>query len=163
MTRHGVTLIEVLITLVIGSIAMFALAAPFVAERSFWGTGQRQTEAQRDAQLALRAIARAIREGSTPSLAPGNPPDATLTFNVPCGAGVANVTFSGGPSFGGQLQMIDSCSGVTSTLIDGVRSRVTDLLFTGVSTKLVRVQIDVTHQNQEHEFLVTELFLRNAP
>ena len=72
--HRGVTLVEVLITVVIASIAMMALAVPFVAERSFWGVGKRQTEAQRDAQLAMRTIARMGREGATYYLdSPENP------------------------------------------------------------------------------------------
>ena len=63
MNRRGVTLIELLITVMIGAIAMFALVPPFIAEGNFFRKGKRQTEAQRDAQMVLRAMARAVREG----------------------------------------------------------------------------------------------------
>ena len=39
MNRCGVTLIELLITTIIGSIAMLALAVPFSSERIFWLSG----------------------------------------------------------------------------------------------------------------------------
>ena len=64
MNRRGVTLIELLITIIIGAIAMLALAVPFSAERIFWLRGDTQAEAQRDAQLALRAMARVGRQSS---------------------------------------------------------------------------------------------------
>ena len=59
MNRRGVTLIEMLIALVISAIAMMALAVPLIAERAMVGSGKAQTEAQRDAEMVLRAIARA--------------------------------------------------------------------------------------------------------
>lgn len=160
--RNGVTLIELLLAVVIGAIAFFPLTVPFVSERSFTGAGRRQAEAQRDAQMALRAIARAARQGTNPSPAPGNTSD-TFTFQLPLpSCPGAEVRFDGGPSLNGTLQMTDGCSNRTALLIDGVRSRVTNLVFTGVTNRLVRVGIDVTYEGQQTERLETELFLRNA-
>ena len=168
MNRRAFTLIELLVTMVIGVIAMFGLAAPLVAERNFWNTGKRQTEAQRDAQTAMRAIERVAREGiACPVSGSGS-----VAFQVPCDRfGVinppsANVLFS---SQNGQLQMTNAClGGVTSILIDGVRSRVASFISTPIITnRLVRIQLQVAHRlhqnnpREEDELLVTELFLRN--
>ncbi len=66
--QKGVTLIEILIVAIIGAIALIALAVPFMAERRFSGLGKSQIEAQRDAQLVTRAIARIARESSASSI-----------------------------------------------------------------------------------------------
>ena len=66
-SRKGVTLIELLVTIVIGSIAMMALSVPFMSERIFWLSGDAQAESQRDAQMALRAMARVARAGDRKS------------------------------------------------------------------------------------------------
>jgi type II secretory pathway pseudopilin PulG len=163
----GVTLIELLITIVISTIALLALTAPFVAERSFWGIGKRQTEAQRDAQVALRAIARAAREGNAITTPLAGFSGNTFTFTTPS-CPVFGITFSGDP-LSGQLLMTDGCAGgLPIPLIDGVRSRVNNLVFTGITNKLVHIQLDVTHRlrttdpNVQNELLQTEIFLRNA-
>ena len=166
MSRRGVTLIELLMALVIGAIAFFALTMPFIAERSFWGSGNRQTEAQRDAQMAVRALARVARQSISYAVAGGG---TQVTFAAPGGG--APSCFRGGPAFGRQLQLYASgvCgSGPATLLIDGNRSRVTSLVLTSVTGRLVRAQIQVTYQNQQGQnqqpaLLVTNLFLRNAP
>lgn len=168
--RHqkGFTLVELLITMVISVIAMFALAVPFVAERNFWNVGKRQAGAQRDAQMAMHAIARNAREGSASALG-GSNGDAVLTITVPCPGGTtAERIIEGGPAFGsapykGQLEMRGGCAAAgATTLIDGVRSKVTNMQVTEVvPDKLVRIRLEVTHQGQQNELLETELFLRN--
>ena len=156
---QGFTLIELLITMVIGTIAMFALAPPFIAERRFLAIGRRQTEAQRDAQVALRAIARAARGSNTYAIAAGG---AKITF-TPFGGG-ASPCFQGGPSFSSQLQWFSNCgSGSPTLLIDGNRSKVSSLVMTPITVnKVVRVLLLVTYENQRTELLETDLFLRNA-
>jgi len=155
--RRGVTLIEVLITIVISAIALFALVPPFLAEGSFFRKGKRQTEAQRDAQMVLRAMARATREGS------GYDP-ATNKFTVPCGL----VWFERHAADGTLHQ--HGCLGDVP-LIDGAigRSKATSFTVTPIiANRLVQIGLTVTHQlrptdpNTESENLVTELFLRNG-
>src|SRR3989338_6543618 len=70
-SRRGVTLIEVLMVVVISAIAMFALVPPFLAEGSLFRKGKRQTEAQRDAQMALRAMGFAARESNSAEVTSG--------------------------------------------------------------------------------------------
>ena len=158
MSRRGVTFIELLITVIIGSIAMLALVVPFSAERKFWNQGKRQTEAQRDAQLVLRAMAHAIREGSTYD---------GVNFTVPCppSGTPGTVTFALHP--GGVLHQ-HGCKGEL-ILIDGIRSKAASFTIAPVvPNRLVRVQLDVTHQLRatdpftENEVLQTEIFLRNG-
>ncbi len=161
---RGVTLIELMITTVIGSIAFMALAVPFVAERRFWVTGNAQVEAQRDAQMAMRAIGVVAREsGDYRILDSGG--NVRLRFELPCG----NKEFRRGPAFnGGQLEFRNiSCppseGPPSSILIDGVRSRVTELTFTPViDDKLVHVRLVVAHQNLADEVLETDFYLRNS-
>ena len=158
MNRRGFTIIELLMAVVIGAIAMMALAIPFIAERSFFGTGKRQTEAQRDAQMALRALARTARMSTTyDASVPGQ-----LSFTVPsCGTSIFE------RHAGGEFHL-HGCSG-DLVLIDGVRSRVASFTVTPIiANKLVRVQLQMTNRlsatdpRQRSELLVTELFLRNA-
>ena len=163
MNRRGVTLIEVLITIVIGAIAFFAAAMPFIAERSFWGSGNRQTEAQRDAQMAVRAMARVARQSTSYAVAGGG---NQIAFTAPGGG--APSCFRGGPAFGNQLQRYatQTCTGTATVLIDGNQSRVTSLVVTAVASNLVRVEVQVTRQLAGHipqdAVLATNLFLRNA-
>ena len=153
--RRGFTLIELLIAMLISGIAFFGLVVPFVGERSFWMSGSRQTEAQRDAQIGLRAMARVARESSLYTVNGAG----DITFTTGCGTH----RFQGGPTFGSQLRLIDGCAGgATRVLIDGGRSQVTTFTVTAVNSRLVRIQLVVTHQNQGVEQMETELFLRNA-
>ena len=161
MTRRGVTLIEVLITIVIGAIAFFAAAMPFIAERSFWGSGNRQAEAQRDAQMAVRAMARVARESNGYTLIPGG-----VTFHGAPTCGGGDVTFE--VHAGGVFHQ--HCGGTTSILIDGVRSKMSSFTPTQITANtLVQIALVVTHQLQatnpttRSETLVTNLYLRNAP
>ena len=155
----GVTLIELLVTVIIGSIAFFALAIPFVAERSFSSAGRRQVEAQRDAQLAMRLIARRGRESGGYTVDFGG---SGVTFLEPEG-GTCDSHIQGGPAIGGRLELDDGCTGgPTAILIDGIRSQVTDFLVEGLSFNLIRVRITVTHENQRDELVETEILLRNA-
>lgn len=171
--RRGVTLIELLMTIVIGSIAMLGMWPPFVAERVFWNKGKRQTEAQRDAQMGLRAIARVAREGNGwDSLTLVNTPSFSridITTGTSCGIW----RIEGGPALPGgpgQLQMLnEACPPNPRTLIDGVRSRVTNFRITTiVPNRLMRVHLEVSHRlrtsdpRTEQEILETEIYLRNG-
>ena len=148
MNRRGVTLVELIMTVVIGAIAFFALSVPFVAERTFWSSGTRQTEAQRDAQLVLRAIARTARQSSGYNAALGQ-------FTTVCGT----ESFT---AASGQLTLTD-CAGNTLTLIDGFRSQVAAFSITAVGTKLVDVHVQIIRQGGvENEDLRTRIFMRNA-
>ncbi len=167
MNRRGVTIIELLMALVVGAIAFFALAVPLVAERSFWGSGKRQAEAQRDAQIALRALARVARQSLSYAVTGGG---NQITFTFKNSSGVTTTScFQGGQAFGNQLQRYTTACGAGSAtvLIDGAKSRVTSLVITPIAPNLVRVQLQVTQQlsaqNQRNALMVTDLFLRNAP
>ena len=162
MDRRGVTLIELLITVLIGAIAMFALAPPFIAEGNFFRKGKRQTEAQRDAQMALRAIAFVAHESTGYSIPTGD----TINFLNTSVCGTNPVTFHA-DAVSRDLHM--HCGGNTTILIDGIRSRVTTFTPTTVlANKLVRIHLDVSNQLRasdplsENEVLDTELFLRNG-
>lgn len=165
--EQGFSLIELLVAVIITSIAFFGLAMPFIAERSLWGSGKRQSEAQRDAQMITRAIARVARESQSYTLG-GSAGDRTLLFTRPDGT---TICFRGGSTFNnGQLQRLEPlCTSSGSSLIDGVRSRVMDFTPTSINGKLARVQLQVAHQNlpsyanepEKNEILKTDIFLRN--
>ena len=155
----GVTLVEMLITVVIGAIALFALAVPLVARSSFEISGNAQAEAQRDAQLGLEAMERVARASNRYTVGGGG---NSITFTDPAGC---VLSFQGGPAFGSQLLMSPGCgAAATVPLIDGNRSQVTAFAVTTVrANRLVRVNLTVLHRGRETESLQTELFLRNAP
>lgn len=163
----GVTLVELLIALVITGIAFFGLAVPFFSERLFWRWGEDQAEAQRDAQLALRAVAWQGRGSSGYTVSAGG---QQISFDVVCpGADAVPGTeddFPGSRQFslaGSAFQMLDGCSGSTVVLIDGVRSQVAQLVFAPViANRLVSVRMEVVHEGLRNELLETEIFLRNG-
>ena len=166
MNRHGVTLIELLITVVIGSIAMLAMVVPFSSERIFWLRGETQAEAQRDSQLVLRAMARVARQSSCYDLVGAN--QVTLYSGPRAGTctGAVNGCFqSVGSQFVGYP---GACGASPLTLVDGTRSQVTSLSITrpiAGSDRIIQVQIGVTHfkgTRQNSEQLATRIFLRNA-
>ena len=155
-------------TVIIGSIAMLALWPPFVAERVFWNRGKRQTEAQRDAQMAMRAMARVARQSSTCDVYTSSN-ETDIAFTSPSSGGGCFIGFVGGAN-AGQLWLRATCdSANTTVLIDGVRSRITNIAAEEVvNDRLVRVRVVVSHRlrttdpRQEDEILETKLFLRNG-
>ena len=155
MNKRGVSLIELLITMVISAIAILALAAPFMAERSFWARGKRRVEAQRDAQMVLRAIAHVARPST--GCDASNPAELLCTSVLHC-----DTEFQ---TSGPQFQMIDDCQAPakTITLIDGTKSAVTQFRTTPVvGTKVVKIELEVTREGKEKALLVTQIFARNA-
>ena len=168
MNRSAVTLIELLITIVIGSIAMLALAVPFSAERIFWLSGRARTEAQRDAQLALRAMARVARQSACYEIVGDQ---VTFYAGARTGGNCPAATVSGCfRRSGNQFESYSGtlCTGVSPTLlIDGGRSQVTALsiIRPAAGDRLVQAQLTVRHtagSQQQTEQLLTELYLRNA-
>ena len=166
--KRGVTLIELLMVIIIGAIAFMALAVPFIAERAMNLSGQAQAEAQRDGQMVMRAIARAAREGT--QFAGGS---FTVTCPGPDNEFGTPDDFTGTRQFiriGAQLSLQDTCTGQTTMLIDGVRSRVATFTMTEpIDDRLVRVQLVIQHEPRvgggriRVETMETEVHLRNGP
>lgn len=174
LTRRGVTLIELLMTIVIGSIAMFSLAPVLIAEGQLFRKGKRQTEAQRDAQMALRAMAWSGREsnGCNITIAPNS---IRVEFTKTDESGIpVRECFDGRPTSqtgNGQLSFNPGCEvfGGGVVLIDGVRSRLVEMTATEtINNRLLNLHVLVSHRlrttdpYQEDEILDTELFLRNG-
>ena len=155
--RSGVTLIELLIVIILSSITVLAMAVPFVMERQFWAQGRSQTESQRDAQLALRGIARVARESGC-YLIDGDGSGVTFYTDDTCATCTAYVD---GDIGAGTLTIARNC-GAPYAVIDGVRSSVFGFAVNAVTASEVSFQIDVQHQNRNDETLVTEIYLRNA-
>src|SRR3989338_5700928 len=139
MSRRGVTLLELLIATVISAIAMFALVPPFLAEGNLFRQGQRQTEAQRYAQLAMRAMARVARESARCEI------DLPYIKFYNQQVGGCSIDFG---SVGGRFEIVDSCAfpPTASDLIDGARSKVVAFVPSEVvDDRLVHIQLRVTH------------------
>lgn len=139
---------------------MLALSAPFMAERRFWITSNAQAEAQRDAQLVLRAIARHIREGRTYEVLNGG---QELRVGGPWVCTVSPFMKVFELHAGGELHFHD-CNGNTLVLIDGIRSEVQNFTVTPIAmtNNLLHIQLDVLYNNLENEVVETQVFLRNA-
>ncbi len=154
---RGISLVELLTAMTISTIALSGLAVPFLAERTFWLSGESQAEAQRDAQLALRAMALVARESNGhAAFASG---DQIIFANPYAGC---SFLFQGGQNFGGRFQVVDvGCTDQTTVLIDGNRSVVTNFVVQPITPKLVSVQLVVRHRNRRNETLQTQIFLRN--
>lgn len=171
---RGFTLTELLVVIVIASVMIFAFAMPFVAERIFWRHGNQQTEAQRDAQMVMHAIAYTARgcQSTSPSVLTGQP-QVTLT-NCACRdtngiltGNLGDITFQGGPTYNGQFQKVDRCTNITSTLVDGVRSKVIqfaadEFRATAPKNPLLHLTLQVDHKDSGTELLETRILLRNA-
>ena len=169
-SARGVTLIELLVTIIIGTIAMMALSVPFMSERIFWLSGDAQAESQRDAQMGLRAIARVARESTQ-----YNPFSGSSGWFASPSAGVTCFDRGPGPAFNSLYMYTNNglggCLGAPIVLIDGNapithRSQVQAFSMTEtVDNKLVRVHLDVLHtrgSRQENEVVDTDIFLRNG-
>jgi hypothetical protein len=153
-------LIELLIALVMGALVLMGLTMGFVSDRALWSAGIAQSESQRDAQVALRAIARAARESNGYTIT-ATPDSTQLNFAGPFGG----LCVEGGAAFeGGRLALHDDCAAPVSTtyVIDGLRSRVTTFFVTPISTRLIRIQLEVAYRDRGTELLETEVLLRNA-
>ena len=167
---HGASLIEILVALVIGAIALLALAMPYATEKSFWNIGNRQAEAQRDTDMVLRSISRIARQGQSYTVTPVASGDKKITFVMPPGVCSSTVYFEGGSAYpsslnGGQFVWQDGCASppTTVTLIDGVASKVTNFdVTTIVANKLVKIKLSVINKNQQTETMEKQIFLRNG-
>ena len=155
----GFTLVEMLVTILMSALVFFSLAMLLSTAQSFRGSGENQTEAQRDASLVLKTMARIARQSTSYTISLNG---AKVTFT----SGACSPSFQGGPTIGpggGQVQMSDGCSTLATTLlIDGAWSRATQFQMTVVSSKVVHARVQITYQGRQNELLETDLFLRNA-
>ena len=157
MNKRGTTLVELLIAMIISAIAILAIAAPFMAERSFWARGKRRVEAQRDAQMVMRAIAHVAR--------PSTGCDAHNPAELSCTSTSVSHCETLFQTSGAQFQMIDGCQlpAKTITLIDGIKSAVTKFATAPIiGNKVVKVELEITREGKEKALLVTQVFARNA-
>ena len=158
--QWGVTLVEMLLTILMSTMVFLSLTMLLSTAQAVRGSGENQSEAQRDASLVLGTMARIARQsrGYTISLS-----GSKITFTS---SGACSPSFQGGPAFGvggGQVQMSDGCSTPTTTLlIDGAWSRATQFQLTFVSASVVHAKVQVTYRGRQNELLETDLFLRNA-
>ena len=180
-TRSGVTLIELLVAVMIGAIACLGLSAPMMAERRFWIAGIAQAESQRDAQLAMRAIARVVHEAGQMTDKSSISGGVRYTFEAiqPCGA---KVFFARPRSINGngKFQFQEQCGSWGTwppvvTLIEGDldsdgqvdrnETWLTDFDISEVGpedpSKTIRILARVTYGGVEDELLETTIFMRN--
>ena len=158
--QRGITLVELLVTIVMSTMVFLSLSMLLSTVQAVRGSGEDQSEAQRDASLVLQTLARAGRQSTGYTISLNG---AKVTFT----SGACSPSFQGGPTIGpggGQVQMSDGCPSPTTTLlIDGARSRATQFQMTSVSpNKVVHARIQITYRGQQNELLETDLFLRNG-
>ena len=158
--QWGVTLVEMLVTIVMSTMVFLSLTILLSTAQSFRGSGENQTEVQRDASLILKTMAHIARQSTGYTISLNG---AKVTFT----SGACSPSFQGGPTIGpggGQVQMSDGCSIPTTTLlIDGAWSRATQFQMTSVSpNKVVHARIQITYRGLQNELLETDLFLRNG-
>lgn len=79
-TQKGMTLIELMVTLVILSIIILGLVVFFSGGVRSWISGQYQLESQRNARQAMESMVREIRHGES---IVGNSDDDTIIVSVP--------------------------------------------------------------------------------
>jgi prepilin-type N-terminal cleavage/methylation domain-containing protein len=153
-SQAGFTLIEILMTLIITTIALIAVSGPFMAERRFWSNGMKKAMAQRDAHMILRAMEQSVRESEGFTVTEFGDSD-TLTLTGTCAP-----VFTGGPSLSGKLNKTD-CNG-SLDLVEGARSMVTEFNVSSVvADKLVNVRIHVVSDLMD-EVLETQMYVRNG-
>lgn len=162
--QKGMTLIELMITMVILSVIILGLVVFFTGGARSWITGQYQLEAQRNARQAMESMVREIRHGES---IVGNSDDDTIIVSVPAlGSGSAyNVTYdlSGTTISRGSNPLI---SNVQSLILEYYESDGTQIASpvpanNEVSKIHIELQVDVDKDNNPDITLNSDIDLRN--
>lgn len=162
-TQKGVTLIELMVTMVVLSVIILGLVVFFTGGVRSWITGQYQLEAQRNARQAMESIVREIRHGES---IVGNSDDDTIIVSVPdLGSGAYNVTYdlSGTTISRGSNPLI---SNVQSLILEYYESDGTQIaspvpVDNEVSKIHIELQVDVDGDNNPDITLNSDIDLRN--
>ena len=165
-TQKGMTLIELMVTMVIFSIIILGLVVFFSGGVKSWISGQYQLEAQRNARQAMESMVREIRHGRTVE---DTSDSISIVFVTP---------FDGSPEINYHL---DTASGIgilyrnTNPIIDDVQSLsftyldnadnvipTSDLEFSNKVSKIhIELQVDVDGDKNPDITLNSDIDLRN--
>jgi prepilin-type N-terminal cleavage/methylation domain-containing protein len=164
-TQKGMTLIELMVTMVILSVIILGLVVFFSGGVRSWITGQYQLEAQRNARQAMESMVREIRHGEI--IKKDDSTSTSIVFNTP---------FNGSPDINYYL---DTGTGIlyrnTNPIIDDVLSLsfiyldntdnvipTSDLEFSNKVSKIhIKLQVDVDGDNNPDITLNSDIDLRN--
>jgi len=163
-TQKGLTLIELMITLVILSIIILGLVVFFTGGVRSWITGQYQLEAQRNARQAMESMVREIRHGETVD---NSSTLTSIVFKTP---------FNGSPDINYYLDIvpgilyrntnpiIDDVLSLNFTYLDNTDNVIptSDLEFSNKVSKIhIKLQVDVDRDNNPDITLNSDIDLRN--
>jgi len=163
-TQKGMTLIELMITMVILSFIILGLVVFFTGGTRSWITGQYQLEAQRNARQAMESMVREIRHGES---IVGNSDSDTIIVSIPAlgSESAYNVTYdlSGTTISRGSNPLI---SNMQSLLLEYYESDGTQItspvpLNNEVSKVHIELQVDVDKDNNPDITLNSDIDLRN--
>ena len=163
-TQKGMSLIELMITLVILSVIILGLVVFFTGGVRSWITGQYQLEAQRNARQAMESMVREIRHGETVD---DSSTSTSIVFNTP---------FDGSPDINYHLDtgtgilyrntnpIIDDVQSLSFTYLDNINNEIptSDLEFCNKVSKIhIELQVDVDGDNNPDITLNSDIDLRN--
>jgi len=162
-TQKGMTLIELMVTMVILSIIILGLVVFFSGGVRSWITGQYQLEAQRNARQAMESMVREIRHGRS---IVGNSDDDTITVSIPdLGTGAYNVTYdlSGTTINRGSNPLISNVQSLILEYYKNDGSQITSPVPVDneVSKIHIKLQVDVDKDNNPDITLNSDIDLRN--
>jgi len=165
-TQKGMTLIELMVTMVILSIIILGLVVFFSSGVRSWITGQYQLEAQRNARQAMESMVREIRHGEI--VKKDGSTSTSIIFNTP---------FNGSPDIRYHLNngtgilyrnttnpIIDDVLSLSFTYLDNTDNVIdtSDLEFSNKVSKIhINLQVDVDGDNKPDITLNSDIDLRN--
>jgi prepilin-type N-terminal cleavage/methylation domain-containing protein len=163
-TQKGLTLIELMITLVILSIIILGLVVFFTGGVRSWITGQYQLEAQRNARQAMESMVREIRHGE--NIGAGSDED-TIIVSIPA--------LGSEPAYDVTYNLFDTTinrggnpliNNVQSLILEYYKSDGTQIASpvpedNEVSKIQIELQVDVDRDNNPDITLNSDIDLRN--
>ena len=163
-TQKGMTIIELMVTMVILSIIILGLVVFFSGGVRSWITGQYQLEAQRNARQAMESMVREIRHGkiventSTPtSIVFKTPFNGSPNINYYLNAGTGILYRNTNP-------IIDDVLSLSFTYLDNTDNVIatSDSEFSNKVSKIhIKLQVDVDGDSNPDITLNSDIDLRN--
>jgi len=165
-TQKGMTIIELMVTMVILSIIILGLVVFFSGGVRAWITGQYQLEAQRNARQAMESMVREIRHGKIVE-DEGSSTSTSIVFKTP---------FNGSPDINYHLDtgtgilyrntnpIIDDVLSLSFTYLDNTDNVIptSDSEFSNKVSKIhIKLQVDVDGDSNPDITLNSDIDLRN--
>ncbi len=163
-TQKGLSLIELMVTLVILSIMILGLVVFFSGGVRSWITGQYQLEAQRNARQAMESMVREIRHGK---IVEDTSDSISIVFRTPFnGSPEINYNWDSGTGvlYRNTNPIIDDVLSLSFTYLDNTDNVIptSDLEFSNKVSKIhIELQVDVEKDNNPDITLNSDIDLRN--